>query len=81
MTAFHTHFPEPPAAINGFLLYLRTDYRPHRLNGDDRPLSSQSIYNTWTALKAFTRWAHETLAAADVEDAHRRASPVDRWLK
>lgn len=55
-----------PAAINGFLLYLRTDYRPHRLNGDDRPLSSQSIYNTWTALKSFTRWAHETLQLPDV---------------
>lgn len=51
--------------IATFLAYLRTDYRPTRLTGDDAPLSSQSIYNSWTALKSFTRWAHETLGVPD----------------
>lgn len=49
-----------------FLSYLRTDYRPQRLTGDDAPLSSQSVYNSWTALKSFYRWAVDTLDVPDV---------------
>lgn len=52
--------------INAFLAFLRADYKPARLSGNTRPLSSQSIYNNWTALKAFTRWTHETLALPDI---------------
>lgn len=52
--------------INAFLAYLRNNYTPTRLTGNTSPLSSQSIYNNWTALKAFTRWAHETLAIPDI---------------
>ena len=54
------------ADIAAFLAYLRTDYRPTRLSGREGPLSSQSVYNSWTALKSFTRWTHEALAVPDV---------------
>ena len=113
--------------VADFLTFLRTQYRPKRWNGDLAPLSSQSIYNAWTALKSFTNWTHNNLgvpdarphrfrytfaiqylrnggdvftlqsllghstikmvshylklAQVDVENAHRRASPVDNWLK
>lgn len=52
--------------INRFLAYLRTEYRPTRFSGSTEPLSSQSIYNTYTALKSFTRWTHETLDMPDI---------------
>lgn len=51
------HLADPPlehmtaADIQRHLAWLRTDYRPQRLNGDDAPLSSQSVRNAWTALK------------------------------
>lgn len=54
------------ADIVAFMAWLSGDYRPQRVNGDDSPLSSQSIYNTWTTLKAFTRWAHESLDLPDI---------------
>lgn len=54
------------AGINEFLIHLRTVYRPTRFGGDDRPLSSQSVYNAWTTLKSFTRWMRETFDFPDV---------------
>ncbi|HRP25958.1 tyrosine-type recombinase/integrase [Thauera sp.] len=46
-----------PGDLTAFLAWLREDYRPVRTNGDTGPLSSQSVYNAWTALKSFWRWA------------------------
>lgn len=51
------------AAIAAFLIYLREEYRPTRSGGDTSPLSSQSIYNAWTALRSFYRWAAGALDA------------------
>lgn len=49
-----------------FLGYLRHDYRPVRWNGDTKPLSSQSIRNTWITLRSFYTWA---VAILGVDDA------------
>lgn len=51
--------------LAAFLAYLRTDYKPKRTNGSDAPLSSQSIYNVWTALKSFYKWTGATLELPD----------------
>lgn len=53
------------ADLTAFLAWLRTDYRPVRANGDEGPLSSQSVYNAWTALKSFWRWAALTMDMPD----------------
>jgi len=63
LTQFTAWADDPPLEaidadrLAAFLAYLRDDYRP--------PLSSQSVYNAWTALKSFYRWASTTIAAAD----------------
>ena len=52
--------------LNRFMTYLRAEYRPTRANGDDSPLSSQSLYNTWTALKSFVKWTTIVLDMPDI---------------
>lgn len=52
--------------VTAFLAYLRDDYVPVRSNGDTRPLSSQSVYNAWTALKSFSSWVAQTLDTPDM---------------
>lgn len=54
------------ADVNEYMVYLRTEYRPSRFDGDDRPLSSQSLYISYTAFQSFYRWARESLDVADV---------------
>jgi integrase/recombinase XerD len=69
---FATWAEDPPLEdlgheqVTAFLAYLRHDYRPVRSNGDTAPLSSQSVYNAWTALKSFARWVGETLDTPDM---------------
>ncbi len=41
----------------GFLAWLRTDYMPHRLNGDSAPLATKTLRNYWVSLSAFFAWA------------------------
>ncbi len=63
------------ADISAFLDWLRHDYKPRRLSGDDRPLSSQSVRNAWVALKSFNRWAMATLGIDDVMGGGRVPMP------
>lgn len=42
------------------LARLRTDYKPKRINGDDRPLTEASIDNHWKTIRGFFKWAEET---------------------
>lgn len=72
LTRAATHLGDPPlermttADIQRHLAWLRTDYRPQRLTGDDAPLSSQSVRNAWTALKSFWAWVSLTLDMPDI---------------
>jgi site-specific recombinase XerD len=39
--------------LREYLVWLRTDFKPSRFSGSDRPLSPKSIRNAWIALSAF----------------------------
>ena len=54
------------ADLARFLAWLRTDYRPRRLTGDDAPVSGQTLRNAWTALKSFYRWSTFNVGTANV---------------
>ena len=39
------------------IIWLRTEYQPHRFNGNTAPLSPKSLHNFWITLSAFWNWA------------------------
>jgi integrase/recombinase XerD len=39
-----------------YMSWLRTDYKPRRMSGDDRPLSMKTVRNHWVSLSAFFSW-------------------------
>jgi integrase/recombinase XerD len=43
--------------VREFLAWLRTEYKPRRTSGSERPLSPKSLHNAWIALCAFFTWA------------------------
>lgn len=43
--------------VRGFLVWLRTDYRPRRYNGDRGPLSPKTLRNIYVTLSSFFTWA------------------------
>lgn len=44
--------------LRDYLNYLRTEYTPRRLTGNnDKPLSSKTIRNVWVSLSSFFSWA------------------------
>ena len=46
-----------PQAIRKYLVWLRTEYRPRRYNGDRSPLSPKTIRNAYITLSSFFTWA------------------------
>jgi integrase/recombinase XerD len=46
-----------PQDIREYLVWLRTEYRPRRYNGDRRPLSPKTIRNAYITLSSFFTWA------------------------
>ena len=46
-----------PQDMRAFLAWLRTDYTPNRVTGNQRPLASKTIRNIWVTLSSFCRWA------------------------
>jgi len=46
-----------PQDIREYLVWLRTEYRPCRYNGDRRPLSPKTIRNAYITLSSFFTWA------------------------
>ena len=46
-----------PQAIREYLVWLRTEYRPRRYNGDRGPLSPKTIRNAYITLSSFFTWA------------------------
>ena len=43
--------------IEAYLLYLRTEYVPHRFGGDTRALSPKTLRNVYVTLASFFGWA------------------------
>ncbi len=42
--------------ISGHLSWLRTEYKPIRMNGKTHPLSNRNLRNHWISLSSFFRW-------------------------
>lgn len=40
-----------------FFVWLRTEYKPRRFDGNTTPLSPKTIRNIWESLSAFFTWA------------------------
>ena len=43
--------------IQAYFIWLRTDYKPRRLSGNQQPLASKTIHNFYISLCAFFTWA------------------------
>ena len=43
--------------IRRYLVWLRSDYKPKRFNGDSQPLSPKTILNVYVTLSSFFTWA------------------------
>jgi integrase/recombinase XerD len=53
-----------PADLCAFLVWLRTDYTPRRLNGHTTPLAAKTLRNYWVSLSAFFTWAGPPMSLA-----------------
>ncbi len=62
-----------------FLSYLRTDYVPRRIAGDNsQKLSPKTIYNIYVSLASFFRWASREFQMENpVKDGPRPRVPQD----
>jgi integrase/recombinase XerD len=47
--------------LQRYMMYLRTEYVPKRLNGDTSPLSGSSLDNYWKGIRGFFRWCNQAL--------------------
>lgn len=47
--------------IQRFYLWLQTDYKPSRKNGDTSALKPSSVEKAWSTLRSFYTWANENL--------------------
>ena len=45
------------ADVRGYLAWLATEYKPHRITGNQQLLSPKTVHNVWISLSAFFRWA------------------------
>lgn len=45
-----------PNALNEYLSWLRSDYKPVRFNRSETPLSQKSVRNVYIVLRSFFRW-------------------------
>lgn len=45
------------AELRAYLAWLRSEYKPRRLNGNTEPLSPKTLRNIWVSLSAFFTWA------------------------
>jgi integrase/recombinase XerD len=71
--------------VRAFLAWLRTDYKPRRITGDDRPLSSKTIRNFWVTLCSFFHWASDEFNLANpmkgVPAPRFEEAPVEPFTK
>lgn len=47
------------ADLRGYLVFLRQEFQPFRLNGKTDPLSPKSLHNVWITFSSFFTWASQ----------------------
>jgi len=47
--------------LSEFILYLRQDYKPRRLPGDESPYKTTTIRNAWCAVRSLFGWLNEEI--------------------
>ena len=47
-----------PQEIRAYLVWLQTEYKPHRFGGNEQRLSPKTVHNVWISLSAFFSWAN-----------------------
>jgi len=71
--------------LRAYLAWLRTDYKPHRLSGEDHPLAPKTIRNVWVALSSFFAWASTEFGwpdpIQDVPPPRFEVAPVETFTK
>jgi integrase/recombinase XerD len=58
--------------IQRFYLWLQTDYKPTRKNGDESALKPSSVEKAWSTLRSFYEWANETLGIERADSTIKR---------
>ena len=53
------------ADVRGYLAWLATEYKPHRITGNQELLSPKTVHNVWISLSAFFRWASTEFSFAN----------------
>jgi hypothetical protein len=54
-----------PTDLRRFFHYLRYEYTPKRINGDQSPLTGASLRHYWVACRSFYTWAVGELGVED----------------
>ncbi len=71
--------------VRAFLTYLRSNYKPKRFGGSDRPMSAKTLRNYWVTLSAFFTWASSEFGLDDpmrsVPAPHFEEAPVEPFTK
>jgi len=67
------------------LAWLRTNYKPIRLNGSTEPLSQKSIRNVWVTFRSFFGWLHKEFKypnpALEIKAPKIQQRPVEPFTK
>ena len=68
-----------------YLAWLRTNYKPIRLNGSTEPLSQKSIRNVWVTFRSFFGWLHKEFKypnpALEIKAPKIQQRPVEPFIK
>jgi integrase/recombinase XerD len=69
--------------ITAYLVWLRGEYIPQRLNGKKHPLSPKTLRNVWITLSSFFSWAKQELKLSnpmvDVPSPRFKIAPVQAY--
>jgi integrase/recombinase XerD len=71
--------------ITGYLAWLRTEYKPVRFNGSEKPLSGKTLRNVWITIRSFFTWLQIEFKipnpAIDISPPKFQKYPVQTFTK
>lgn len=50
-----------PDDLTNYFVFLQDEYKPNRINADNRPLTRSSLQKHWSCIRTFFKWASEML--------------------